>query len=271
MGNARPSEAAVEQRRQDILRHVIDHDEVRIDALAEHFDVSLMTMHRDLDDLASRQLLRKLRGRVAAFPSLTLETATRFRENLHAAEKEAIATTVVDEVRPGSTIIMDDSTTLFPLAQRLTTVEQLTVVTNSVRVAQILSRADGATVVLIGGRYQHEFDSCTGPDVLRSLSRLRADVGFVSATAVAGGRLFHPIQDYAEIKEAMRQSAARNILLVDHSKFGKTAPFAHGDVRAYDLVVTNNATASEELDAIRDLGVEVQVIPWSTGETSDGG
>src|SRR5437763_16134662 len=178
MGIARPSEAAVDQRRQEILQHVIDSGEVRIDALADHFEVSLMPMHRDLDELASRKLLRKLRGRVEAFPSLTMETATRFRESLHVADKELLANIAVDEVPPGSTVIMDDSTTLFPLAARLATVEQLTVITNSVRIAQILSQGENTAVMLVGGYYQHEFDSCTGPAVLRFLSRLRAEVSF---------------------------------------------------------------------------------------------
>jgi DeoR/GlpR family transcriptional regulator of sugar metabolism len=266
MGTSRPSEAAVEQRRQEILRHVIDHGEARIDVLAEQFRVSLMTMHRDLDDLAARQLLRKLRGLVAAFPSLTMETATRFRQTLHGAEKDLLSAAVLDEVQPGHTVIMDDSTTLFPLARRLAAMEQLTVVTNSVRIAQILSRPDGVAVVLVGGRYQHEFDSCTGPDVLRFLARLRADVSFMSATAVAGGRLFHPIQDYAEIKEEICRSAASNILLVDHHKFGKTATFAYGDVRAYDLVVTDADIDPSELEAIRGLDVAVRVVDKAAGE-----
>lgn len=258
MVNVRPSEAAVEQRRQDVLQHVIDHGEVRIDGLARHFEVSLMTMHRDLDDLAARRLLRKLRGRVEPFPSLTLETATRFRLGLHNEEKEAISAAVVSEIRPGTTVILDDSTTVFPLARQLGTVEELTVVTNSVTVAQILSGA-GQHVVLLGGHFRAEFDSCTGPDVVRALGRLRADVAVQSVTTIAEGRLFHPIQDYAEIKEAVCGSAARNLLLVDHSKFGKTATYAHGDVGAFDLVVTDDATPGHELEAIREFATDVRV------------
>jgi DeoR/GlpR family transcriptional regulator of sugar metabolism len=259
MGIARPSEAAVDQRRQRVLRHVIDNGEVRIDALADRFGVSLMTIHRDLDDLAARQLLRKLRGRVAAFPSVTMETATRFRETMHVAEKELVAAAAFAEVRPGSTVIIDDSTTLLPLARRLVEVERLTVVTNSVRIARILSESDRTEVHLAGGRYHHEFDSCTGADALRFLSRVRADISVTSATAVTGGKLFHPIRDYAEIKETMCESATRNVLVVDHSKFGRTATFAHGDVRSYDLVITDDATALDELDAVRRLGVPLRV------------
>jgi DeoR/GlpR family transcriptional regulator of sugar metabolism len=260
MSPARPSEAAVEQRRQEVLRYVIDNGEARIDVLADRFQVSLMTMHRDLDDLASRRLLRKLRGVVTAYPSLTMETATRFREGLNVPEKELIADAVAGEIRPGTTVILDDSTTLFPLARRLVGVTGLTVVTNSFPIAQILGPADGVEVLLAGGRYRHEFDSCTGPDVLRFLSRVRADVACMSAVAVAGGRLYHPIQDYAEIKETICASAGRKLLLVDHAKFGRTATFAYGDVRSHDLVVTDDGAAPAEVDAVRALGVAVRVV-----------
>ncbi|GAA0513264.1 DeoR family transcriptional regulator [Saccharopolyspora subtropica] len=266
MGRVRPSDAVVEQRRQNILRHVIEHGEARIDELAERFGVSLMTMHRDLDELAERRLLRKLRGRVESYPSLTVETATRFRIGLHVDEKEALSAAAIDEVRPGMTVLLDDSSTVFPLARRIAEIDGLTVVTNSVSVAQILSRA-GREVVLLGGRYRAEFDSCTGPDVLRALSRLHADVSFMSATTITNGRLFHPIQDYADIKEAILSSTARNVLLVDHSKFGNTATFAHGDVGSYEVVITDEGIPEHELAALRNFRTEVRVVPVPPPET----
>lgn len=247
------------RRRQDVLRQVIERGEVRIDDLTERFGVSLMTMHRDLDDLADRRLLRKFRGKVAAYPALTMETATRFRESLHQQYKEALGAVAIGEVECGQTVFVDDSTTLFPLVHRLAGLERLVVVTNSLRVARILGPPEGIEVILAGGRYHSEFDSCIGPDVLAALKRTRADVGFISVTAVAGGRLYHPVQDYAELKKAALTTANRNVLVADHSKFGKTATYAHGDVGAYDLVITDDETAGEELEAIRDLGTRVAV------------
>ncbi|RKT83414.1 DNA-binding transcriptional regulator of sugar metabolism, DeoR/GlpR family [Saccharopolyspora antimicrobica] len=259
-GRTRPPDAVVEQRRQDVLRQVIEHGEVRITDLAERFEVSLMTMHRDLDALVDRRLVRKLRGRVTAYPSLTLETATRFRVGLQVAEKEALADAAAVEVQPGMTLLVDDSSTVFPLARRIAEVAALRVFTNSLTVAQILAGA-GHEVGLLGGRYRAEFDSCTGPEVLKALDGLHADVSFVSAAAVTEGHLFHPVRDYAEIKQRIVGRATRNVLLVDHSKFGKSAPFAHGDVGAYDLVVTDAAAPAAELDAIRGLDTAVRVVP----------
>lgn len=243
----RPSDAEVEQRRQDILRFVIEHDEVRLDELTERFGVSLMTVHRDLDDLAERRLVRKLRGRVKAYPALTMETAKRFRENLNLEEKETLAELAVKEVQTNETVFLDDSTTLFPLARRLT--GPLVVITNSLQVARILGDTRGIEVFLLGGRYT-EFDSCIGPDTISALSRMRADIGFVSATAVACGRLYHPDREYAELKTTVLRVADRNVLVVDHSKFGRTATHGYGDVSDYDLVITDYGTPADELAAM---------------------
>ncbi|MDT0458917.1 DeoR/GlpR family DNA-binding transcription regulator [Streptomyces sp. DSM 41527] len=257
---ARSSHATIERRRQDILRYVVEHGDIRIDELADHFHVSLMTMHRDLDDLAGRHLLRKKRGRAAAFPALTMETATRFREGENLPAKKAICATAAAWIQPGNTVVMDDSTTLFPLAGHLTGIEQLTVVTNSVGIAQLLGSAPNVTVTLLGGQYHGEFNSCTGPEVARGLSRIQADLALMSATAVCEGRLSHPLREYADVKESMIACSDRALLLADHSKFGKTATHTFGAISSYETVITDSATPESEIAAIRNLGVPVEVI-----------
>ncbi|WP_309484305.1 DeoR/GlpR family DNA-binding transcription regulator [Streptomyces himalayensis] len=256
----RSSQAAVEERRQAVMRHVVEHGETRIDDLADLFGVSLMTMHRDLDDLAQRSLLRKERGRAVAFPAVTMETATRFRESTAISAKAAVCHAAIGRIRPGSTVLMDDSTTLFPLAPALAQLDQITVITNSVGLAQRLGSAQGVDVTLLGGRYHGDFNSCTGPQVTRTLSRIRADLALMSATAVLSGQLFHPLSEYVEVKLAMLASADQALLLVDHSKFGKTATHAYGTVADYDAVITDTSTPDAEIAAIRGFGIPVEAV-----------
>ncbi|MER7394304.1 DeoR/GlpR family DNA-binding transcription regulator [Streptomyces sp. NPDC000151] len=269
---ARLSQAAVEDRRQDVLKYVVERGEMRIDDLAAHFGLSLMTMHRDLDDLAGRDLLRKERGRAVAFPALTMETATRFREGAHREVKSALCAAAAGRIRPGSTLLIDDSTTLYPLAGLLAEIDGLTVVTNSVGLAQRLtsassgsgasgaSRRSGPEVTLLGGQYHGDFNSCTGREVTRGLARIHADLALMSATAVHGGRLFHPLPEFVEVKEAMLGAATGSLLLADHSKFGKTATYCYGNAALYEAVITDTGTAAREVAAVRELGVEVETV-----------
>ncbi|MFI9023935.1 DeoR/GlpR family DNA-binding transcription regulator [Streptomyces sp. NPDC053560] len=259
--NARLSQAAVEDRRQDVLRYVAERGEIRIDALAARFGLSLMTMHRDLDDLAGRGLLRKERGRAVAFPALTMETATRFREGTNREVKEALCAAAAERIRPGSTLLIDDSTTLYPLADALAGVEGVRVVTNSVGLAQRVSSAAAAAVTLLGGEYRGDFHSCTGPEVTRALSRIRADLALMSATAVHDGRLYHPLPEFVEVKEAMLAAAGNSLLLADHTKFGRTATYCYGDATQYEAVLTDTGTEEAETAAVRGLGVAVTTVP----------
>lgn len=260
---SRPSQAVVEERRRAILSRVADAGEIRIAELAEHFNVSLMTMHRDLDQLASRNLLRKERGLAVAFPMLTMETATRFREGVNRELKAALCAAAVRYIKSGGTILVDDSSTVLPLAAELRKggIEQLGVVTNSLgvaeRMAEELPRAD---LTLLGGRFQSEFNSCTGPEVTRVLARTHVDLVLMSATAVLGGNLYHPVREVAEIKEAMLASGSEALLLIDHTKFGKAATHMHGSVAAFRAVITDAETSTGEIFALRETGVAVDVI-----------
>ena len=162
--------------------------------------------------------------------------------------------------RPCPPTLIDDSTTLYPLAPALAQLDQLTVVTNSVGLAEHLGSAPGVEVTLLGGRYHSDFNSCTGPSVTRTLSRIHADLALMSATAVLDGRLFHPLSEYVEVKLAMLASAERALLLVDHSKFGKTATHAYGTVADYQAVLTDTGTPDAEVAAIRGFGVPIEAV-----------
>lgn len=257
MARVRTTTAALEERRQAVLARVMAAGDIGIDRLAEEFEVSLMTMHRDLDALAGRALLRKYRGRAATLPAVTVEAATELRKQARLAEKEAIAEAALAELPPRGALLMDDSTTLFPLARRLDECGRYTVITNSIGIARIVAATEHSQAILLGGDYQGAFDSTIGPEVLRALHRLRADLALMSAVAVTGGRLYHPIHGYAAVKEAMLDAAERHLLLVDSAKFGRHAPFGHGDVSAYHLVVTDTGLPHGEEKAIGRLGVRL--------------
>ncbi|MBN6051742.1 DeoR/GlpR transcriptional regulator, partial [Nonomuraea sp. RK-328] len=260
MARARTTTAGLEERRRAVLARVAEKGEMGIAELAEEFGVSVMTMHRDLDALASGALLRKSRGRAAAVAAVTMEVAPELRRRTRLAEKEAISEAALRELPTRGVILMDDSTTLFPLARRLDERGGYTVVTNSVGVARLVAATEHSQVILLGGDYHGVFDSTTGPEVTRALQRIRADVALMSAVAVTAGRLYHPIQGYAAVKEAMLDAAQGHLLLVDSSKFGRHAPFSHRDVSAYDAVITDSGVPRDEERTLRKLVARLLLV-----------
>ncbi|WP_083507600.1 DeoR/GlpR family DNA-binding transcription regulator [Aureimonas frigidaquae] len=225
-------------RRDDIAAYVIAHGQVRIDTLVEHFGVSRMTIHRHVDQLAERGVLRKLHGAVSAQPSGIYESLFQFRTGLAQKEKLALAEAALAYVEPGQVVMLDDSTTVAALAPRLAAQAPLTVVTNSLGAAQVLKAADGIELLCPGGQYHATYDAYIGHVCETALTRMRADVAVCSASAVDGLDCFIQDAGVVRVKQAMLASARTRILLVDQSKFGRTAlhHFARLDMFTHVLV-----------------------------------
>jgi len=258
-GRARPPDAVVAARRDRIMERVGAAGEVSIAELADELGVSLMTVHRDLDVLASRSLLRKLRGRAAALHPMDAELGIQFRRRANLAEKDAIATAAAELVPPGSTILMDDSTSCLPLVAKLADRTPVTVITNFLQLARVAGAEANVAVIVLGGRYAADFDAVFGHEVYQALRCVHAAYYFGSAPAITAGTLYHPTRDSAHVKQAMLEAAAHHVLLADHTKFGRTAPFIFAHARDYDVLVTDAHTPVEELDAWRRDGVRVSV------------
>jgi DeoR/GlpR family transcriptional regulator of sugar metabolism len=82
----------------------------------------------------------------------------------------------------------------------------------------------------------------------------------MSATTLLQGRLYQPLREYVEVKEAIMESAEEALLLVDHTKFGKTATFMYGTAADYRTVFVDDAAPKEEITAMRELRTDVEVV-----------
>ena len=122
--------------------------------LAERFGVSLMTIHRDLDELERQGIVRKFRGGVTAQPSGVFESNVQYRLKTMRAEKAAIAEHALRSVEPGMAIMLDDSTSTLEIARRLRLGEitPLTVVTNFLEAINLLSDQRGIHLMALGGQ-----------------------------------------------------------------------------------------------------------------------
>lgn len=247
------------ERHDAIAELVLGDGSVRIDDLTRRFNVSRMTIHRDLDALEARGILRKSRGTVTAVASSLFEASTEYRARQNTPEKEAIASLAAGLVSAGEAIILDDSTTGLRLAKHLTEREPLTVITNFGRVLKLLEGHAGITLLSTGGEYFRLCDAYSGALALRSLEMLSADTYFMSSPAVMNGMCYHPHQELVLVKQAMFRAARRRVLIVDHTKFTRTALHAMMPVKDFDVVIVDSNVDPEHLRMLRQSGVDVQV------------
>ncbi|GAA5156402.1 DeoR/GlpR family DNA-binding transcription regulator [Nocardioides marinquilinus] len=248
-------------RREHIRERVVDEGFVSVDQLAERLGVTPMTIRRDLDHLQARGWLRKVRGGATAQPSAVHHGDVRHRTQAMAEAKEDLAAAALALVRPGQSVMCDESTTALTLAALLPQRAPLTVITNFVPIIQRLAGSAGIDLISLGGAYYPAYDAFLGLRTVDSIATLRADVLFASTTAVTRGACFHQSQETVAVKRALMAACDQSVLLVDHTKFQRRGLFHMAGLTAFDLVVVDSGLPADDVEALRTLGVEVRVAP----------
>lgn len=246
-------------RRQTIAETVTAEGSIRIEEIAERFDISLMTAHRDLDDLAARGILRKTRGAASAAPTSLVEATDTYRSRRQASEKSSIAAAAARMIEPGQSVFLDDSTTVAQMVPHLSAKLPLTVITNSLGLMSALSGTADMKLLGLGGQYHDWCNAFMGRMTMREIAQLRADTLFLSMAAITDGIVFHQSAEMADTKRAMMDSAARRVLVADHTKFDRRALHGMAALDEFDAIVVDAGTAPERLDALRRHDIEVVV------------
>ena len=258
-GSAR-SHANPELRREAVRQRVAEQGFVGVDDLAGEHGVSIMTVHRDLDQLEARGFLLKVRGGATSAPTRTFHGDMAHRMQAQAREKQAMAEHVLRTcVEPGQVIALDDSTTTLALARLLPQRAPLTVVTHFLPVLRILGDQPGIELIGLGGRYVAAYESFLGQATAAAAADLQADLLVMSTTAVTEGVCYIQSQDTVITRHALVASSARTVAMIDHTKFGRRALHRLVALADLDRVVVDAATTPETLRDLRGRGVSVEI------------
>jgi DeoR/GlpR family transcriptional regulator of sugar metabolism len=229
------------QRQELILDAVRTTGGARVSELVERLGVSDMTVRRDIDVLATRGLVSRVHGGATAAGSSVDEPGFAAKSGLHTAAKQAIAAAAAALIEPGASVALSAGTTTHAVASALLTVPRLTVVTNSLRVAEVLheSPRDDLTVVLTGGE-RTPSDALVGPVAVAALRRLHVDwllMGVHGMDAEAGFTTPNLVE--AETNRALVASARRVAVVADNSKWGVVGLSTIATLDEVDVVVTD--------------------------------
>lgn len=252
-------------RRQLIVEAVVAEGSIRIEDLTDRFGISLMTAHRDLDELVERGLLRKARGVVSATSTSQVESSDVYRATRQQHEKRAIAEMAAGLIDAGQSVFMDDSTTVLQMTRLLPTRAPLTVITNSLPLMTELRNMRDINLLGLGGQFYNWCNAFMGQMTRREIATLRADLFFVSMSAITDGNVFHQSAETAETKRAMFDSSAKRILLSDHTKFERRALHHFARLDEFDVVIVNQGTPLTHIEKMRDSGINVMIAPVKVG------
>ncbi|MEU6113641.1 DeoR/GlpR family DNA-binding transcription regulator [Streptomyces sp. NPDC047117] len=257
---ASPAKLSPKDRRKRIADRVLAEGQVSIEDLVRELGVSQMTVHRDLDTLEHQGWLRKVRGGATAAPNALFESNARWRGSEHVAAKEAICAAALAIAEPGQAVIIDDSSTALPLARSLSGRGAYTVITNSLQVINELADEPDIRVIALGGEYHAAFNAFLGMSTADIARSFRADVAFLSTSAVDNGHCYHQAQENVLVKRALMAAARRKVLLVDHSKFSRQALYELAPLADFDLVISDQDLPQEEQEALQSLGVRYELV-----------
>lgn len=250
-----------EERRRGITEEVLACGAVTAADLAARYGVSLMTIHRDLELLEDRMVLRKSRGGATAVPSSVFESTVGYRRMVAKREKAAVARRAAEMIEPGSALVLDDSTTALAVVDHLHDKTPLTVITNFMPAMQRLAGASGIHLIGLGGDYSASHDSFLGLGCVDAIGALRADLAFVSVSAVFGGHAYHQEQDIVVVKRAMLAAADRPVLLIDHAKLERRALHRVASVGDFAVVVVDDGASAGQLAELSRSGANLEVAP----------
>lgn len=225
-----------------------------VDALAEEFDVSLETIRRDLGKLAQTGVLQKVHG--GAKPA-QLHSEGTFAERLaqDTTAKRIIADKLLTLVEPGDTIFIDTGSTTLAAANALTAIDDLTVITNSVRIAQMMGRRGKTSIYLLGGGFSPDNEQTYGPMVLEQIGRFHADSAILTVAALDNDTgAMDANLDEASVARVMISHAQRTVILAHCSKLGRRAGFPVCRLDEIDVLVCDEMPSAQHQDALHAAG-----------------
>jgi DeoR/GlpR family transcriptional regulator of sugar metabolism len=252
------------QRHKRILDEIRSRGAARVSELTELLGVSDMTIRRDLDVLAGSGLVDKVHGG-ATMPAgrSTNEPGFEAKSHRQLDEKESIARAASVFARPGQAVGLTAGTTTWRLAHHLMGIPDLTVVTNSIQVAEVLHsepRPD-LTVILTGG-VRTPSDALVGPVTVATLRTLHVDVLFMGIHGMTEDIGFStPNLLEAETNEAFIAASGKLVVTADHTKWGARGLSRIAPLERAHVLITDDGMSAEARAVISAQVGELVVAP----------
>ena len=248
------------ERRKRIAESIRSRGVVSVTEMAETLGTSEITLRRDLRLMAEEGLLVRTHGGAVLPGGLAHEPSYLEKANQAAAEKMAIAHLAASMIRPGDSIVLGPGTTTQALARLLVDFPELTVVTNSLLVAEALMPASHVEVIVTGGTLRRPIHALVGPATEESVRTLRASQAFISGNGLTAERgLSTPSPLVAAADRALAAAAQQTVVLVDHTKVGIETMCQTVPVDRISTLITDAGADVRQLDELRELDVAVLV------------
>jgi DeoR family transcriptional regulator, aga operon transcriptional repressor len=251
----------LEERRQAIVDLIQEQGRVSVSSLSSRFGVSEVTVRADLKALADQGWLLRTHGGAIPIGYGLQELSLTRRRQQQVAEKARIAVAAAALIGHGEAIFLDSSSTTLAILDHIKQRRDLTVITNSLVVAQEMLGLPNVTVVMPGGTLHHDTASLIDAGGLALLERYHIAKGFFGAHGLTlGDGLTDVSEPEANLKRPLAHKCHEVIAVLDGTKWGRAAVASFTSVRDIDRVITTRDAPASLVDEVRALGVNVVLV-----------
>ncbi len=226
-------------RHDKIVKLLSKRGEASVQALADAFSVSVMTIRRDLMLLEQAGRLLRTHGGAVLSRVGIVEFAFERKGKKYAAEKRAIAQATAAFIQPGMSISLDSGTTTLEVAKAIAGIDSLTVLTSSLAIASALYTQENIKLVLLGGLARTGSPDLTGFLTEENTKHFHVDLAIVGADGVNRKGAFTSTVDLTRVCQAIMTGGERTVLVADHSKFDKPSFARFATLKEIDHIVTD--------------------------------
>ncbi len=246
------------RRHQEILDMISSRKYVEVKELSELCGVSTETIRQDLRKLEIEKKLLRVHGGARLLASKQQEIPYYVREYSNVDLKTEIANEAVKLIRQGDQIILDASSTCLFLAHALPN-QSMTVLTNSLRIAEALVSKDKIQVVTVGGVMLRSSLSFVGQMTQKSLANYKVNKFFLCGKVQYDFGVSEPNESAVLVKQEMMRIADEIIVLTDHYKFGEIDFMQIMPLEAVDRIITDSQIDRQSVEALQEFSDRVTI------------
>ena len=245
------------ERRQAIIDKLKQEHRVYVSELSKIFNVTEETIRRDLDKLESDDLIRRNYGGAVLNDYISEDLSFLRRSAINSKEKDVIAQKAMDFIKDGNTIMMDSSTTGLALLNRLKIRKDITIITNSIRLAYDFTNSQ-FKIISTGGTLRAKSFALTGDVTCNTLQRYYVDIAILSCKGIDIEKgVMESNEEESVVKQIMIAQAKKVILLVDHSKFDKVSFTKTCDFSKISMLITDKTPSNEWQDYLNEQQIDL--------------
>jgi len=248
-------------RRTEIVKQLNAEERVNVSELSEKFNVSLVTIRKDLAHLEKKGLLIKSRGGAMKRQAVNFDLTFNQKLKQNYKAKQQIGKKAAELILNGEAILFDSGTTTLEVAKNLGGFSELKVITNSLPIAENLSGNKNIELILSGGKLRAEMRSLVGPIAENSLKSVYCDTVFLAVDGIDHQRgIFTPSIEEASICRLMIERSKRVVVVTDSSKFGKHSFSCISSIDKIDCVITDSDIPDDQRQGLLEKGIELIVV-----------